>query len=158
MPWQILLNLIIAGVWMFLHDAWNVASFSVGYVLGLILLFAMRHFFPERFYAARFIAIIKLIVLFLKELVVSSIIIIQQITRRELDIAPGVIKLETPLRGEWEITTLSCLITLTPGSVVLETCPEQGILYVHAMDIPKGKNMIIETQKKFEKAIMEVTR
>lgn len=143
---------------MFLHDSWNLLSFVTGYLVGLVIIFAMRRFFPNPFYIYRLIAVAKLLYIFMEELVKSSIAIIIQITRPKLNIAPGISKMETPLRNEWEITILSCLITLTPGSVVLDANAQNGILYVHIMDIPESEKMVLEAKNRFEKAIMEVTR
>ena len=55
-----------------------------------------------------------------------------------------------------EITLLSCLLTLTPGSVVIETAPEQGILYLHVMDLTDIEDTIYKSKIVFEKAILEV--
>lgn len=38
MAFQIVLNLIIAFVWMFLNNAWNGVGFLIGYLLGLLLI------------------------------------------------------------------------------------------------------------------------
>ena len=75
-----------------------------------------------------------------------------------MDLAPGIFSLETHLDGDWEITALAMLITLTPGSVAMEVSPDGKILYVHAIDIPDAKRTVIKSINAFEKAIMEVTR
>lgn len=159
MTMQILLNLVIAMVWMLLHDEWNTLTFAEGYVVGLIMIFALRRFFPTAFYGKRVWAILRLIGLFSVELVKSSLLVIGQITRPKLNIQPGIFKMETVLKGDWEITMLSSLITLTPGSVVIEVAPEEGIMYVHAMDVSESlENAVEKTKLRFEKAIIEVMR
>ena len=50
------------------------------------------------------------------------------------------------------------LLTLTPGSVVMEVNPEGDMFYIHAMDIEKSKEDVLRSIERFEKAIMEVTR
>ena len=77
MAFQIVLNLIIAFVWMFLNNAWNGIGFLVGFMLGLLLIGGMRRFFPQRFYVVRVWAIFKLIGLLFKELVRASIEVIR---------------------------------------------------------------------------------
>jgi len=154
---QILLNLIIALVWMLLHDRWEADAFATGYAIGLIIIFALRRFFPEPFYGRRLWAILKLLYLFNRELVKSTIVVIRQVTRPRLNIEPGIFRMETKLRSEWEITLLSMLITLTPGSVVMEAVPEEGLLYVHAMDATEFVQGVLESKRVFEEAILEVT-
>lgn len=154
---QILLNLLIGTVWMLLHDRWDANSFAIGYLVGMLIIFFMRRYFPDPFYVKRLWAIVKLVYLFIRELVLSTIVVIRQVTRPRLNIRPGIFKFTTVLRNDWEITLLSMLITLTPGSVVMEVSPEDGIVYVHAMDADEFERGIMASKRVFEKAILEVT-
>lgn len=158
MTTQILLNLIVAVVWMLLHNRWNAMTFFAGYLVGALFLFMLRRFFHEPFYAARLWAAIKLAWLFIVELVKSTFVVIGQVTRPRLNVRPGIFRVTTPLRAAWQITLLSNLITLTPGSVVMEVDPEQGVMYIHAMDADEFKRSILASKRIFEKAIMEVAR
>lgn len=158
LTFQILLNLLIAFVWMLLHDHWNLGTFMVGYLIGFLFIFAMRRFFPTPFYAKRTWAILKLLWLFIVELVISTFVVIRQVLRPRLDIRPGIFKVRTSLTNEWEIALLSTLITLTPGSVVMEVAPEDGTMYIHAMDAREFKRSIMKSKRTFEKAIAEVTK
>lgn len=154
---QILLNLLIAMVWMLLHDTWDTLTFTVGYIIGMIIIFTLRRFFPAPFYVRRLWSILKLLHLFNLELIKSSFTVIGQVTRPTLNIEPGIFKVETDLKTDLEITILSNLITLTPGSVVMEVDPEAGILYIHAMDSSEFLTSILKSKIMFEKAIQEVT-
>ena len=62
------------------------------------------------------------------------------------------------MKSDVEVTMLSLLLTLTPGSVVMEVSPEGDTLYIHAMDVEQSRDGLIKQLKNFEKAIMEVTR
>lgn len=158
MPVQVLLNLFIAFLWMFLQDEWSFLAFVIGYIVGLIVLFSLRRFFPTSFYTRRFIAIIKLFFLFLFESIVSSIAIIREVIRPKINVTPGIFKMETELEGNIEITLLALLLTLTPGSVVMEVSPDNKVFYLHALSLPESKVAVFKSQQKYEKAIKEVTR
>ncbi|MBP1996950.1 Na+/H+ antiporter subunit E [Paenibacillus eucommiae] len=155
---QILLNLLIAFVWMLLNESWNVVVFGIGYSIGFIIILLMRRFFPERFYGRKIISIIKLFSLFIIELFKSSFVVFLQVTRPKLNIQPGIFRSETVLKTNWEITMLTTLLTLTPGSVVMEIDPKAGVMFIHAMDVTEFRNGFIKTKQKFEKAIIEVMR
>lgn len=64
MAFQILLNFMIAITWMLLQDDYSFITFFIGYLLGIIILFALRRFFPRRFYLYNIAAVIKLIFIF----------------------------------------------------------------------------------------------
>ncbi|AXF57274.1 Na+/H+ antiporter subunit E [Salicibibacter kimchii] len=158
MPFQILINLLIAFLWVTLQDDWSLPTFTLGYLLGLAIVFLLRRFFNEKFYLHRVWAIFVLFLIFLWELIHSTIVVTGQILRPKLNITPGVFKLETELESNWEITTLALLFMLTPGSVVIEVSPDRRTFYMHAMDIPISSDMVLASHVRFEKAIMEVTR
>ncbi|WP_202080729.1 Na+/H+ antiporter subunit E [Caldalkalibacillus salinus] len=155
---QILLNLVIAVVWMFLTNTWDAVAFFKGYIIGLGLIFLLRRFIPETFYLRRVLAALNLITLFFKELVISSLIVVKQVLSPKLNIRPGIFALHTDLEGDWEITVLCLLITLTPGTLSLEVSPDNKVIYIHAMDIPDAESVVNDIKQTFEKAIMEVTR
>ncbi|WP_096273282.1 Na+/H+ antiporter subunit E [Paucisalibacillus globulus] len=157
MPFQILVNIFIAFLWMFFQDEWNFLSFLSGYIVGLIILFFMRRFFQKPFYLFFVWAALKLLFVFARELMSSAIVVIGQILRPK-NITPGIFKIDTDLEGDVEITLLSLLICLTPGSVVMEVTPDGKSLYVHAMDIPDSKESVLKSQIIFERAIKDVTR
>ncbi|MGD6832647.1 Na+/H+ antiporter subunit E [Sutcliffiella halmapala] len=158
MAFQILINILVAGTWMFLKNDWSFPSFFVGYFWGLLLILAMRRFIPGRFYFSRIIAAGKLFFLFLRELLLANVQVIRDILRPNLDIKPGIFALPTDLKSDWEITLLSLLITLTPGTLVMDISDDNKILYIHAINMPDADQAISDIKNSFEKAIMEVTR
>ncbi|NLW07950.1 MAG: Na+/H+ antiporter subunit E [Clostridia bacterium] len=158
MSLQLLLNLFIAFLWMLLSNAWNSTTFMIGYLIGLILVFIMRRFFPTPFYLQKVLAIIKFLYVAIRELISSSIFVLKQAVSPRKTFVTGIFALNTVLEGDLEITILSLLITLTPGSVVIEVSPDGKVLYIHAMGIPDEKATVIPAIHAFEKAIMEVTR
>jgi len=160
MPAQFLLNVFIAVLWTLIsdEDELKFTTLVAGYLVGIAIVFLMHRFFGERFYLGRFLALLKLIYIFVVELYRSSIFVIKHILSRNISIKPGIFKYETELKGEWEVTALALLLTLTPGSVIMEVTPEGNAFYIHAMDVEESKEMFLLSFDKFEKAIMEVSR
>lgn len=160
MPAQFLLNLFIAFLWMMFvdEDELRFSTFSAGYVVGAVIVFLMHRFFGEQFYLRRFYALLKLVLIFNWELILSSVFVLKHILSPKIHIKPGIFKYETVLSGEWEVPALALLLTLTPGSVVMEVTPEGNVFFIHAMDMEQSQENLIKSLAKFEKAIMEVTR
>ncbi|MBD1382589.1 Na+/H+ antiporter subunit E [Metabacillus arenae] len=158
MAFQILLNFFLAFVWMFLQADYSGITFIIGYVLGIGVLFVLRRFFHRRFYINNVIAIIKLFLIFCRELITANIAVLKVVLSPKLHNRPGIFAFETTLEKDWEITILSNLITLTPGTLVLDVSMDNKILYVHAMDIADSEESKREIRDSFEKAIKEVSR
>ena len=64
----------------------------------------------------------------------------------------------TVLEKDWEVTLLSSLITLTPGTIVVHVSDDQRTLYVHAIDVDDVEEAINSIKQSFEQAILEVSR
>lgn len=160
MAGQFILNLFIAALWLLLQDEITpkFTTFLMGFIVGIGILYAMHRFYGTQFYLRRVFSIIRLMLLFNWELLLSSYSVLKQIMTPNLTITPGIFTYKTELKGDWEITALALLLTLTPGSVVMEVSEEGDLFYIHAMDMEESKDAVIRSIGKFEQAIMEVTR
>ncbi|HLR72708.1 MAG TPA: Na+/H+ antiporter subunit E [Pseudogracilibacillus sp.] len=160
MAGQFLLNLFITLLWVLLKDESELYLQTIvsGFIVGAFITLTMRRFFGGQFYLIRVYAILKLIAIFISETLQSSIVVIKHILSPKINIEPGIFTYETTLRSEWEVTALAMLLTLTPGSVVMEINETGNVLYIHAMDINRYKGDLEKSLGTFEKAIMEVTR
>lgn len=103
-------------------------------------------------------AIVKLLVLFNKELLVSGIAVLIEVIRPRIKVRPGIIRLDTELKTDFEITLLACLICLTPGTLTLDVSRDGSTLFIHAMNINESEDLAAQIKNSFEKAILEVTR
>jgi multicomponent Na+:H+ antiporter subunit E len=158
MPVQVLLNIFIAYLWMFLQEDMSILNFISGYFVGLFILLCIRRFFKKPFYIFTLAAIGKLFVLFIHELNTSAMMVMKHVLRPKIDVKPGIFKVETDLEGDLEITLLSLLICLTPGSVIMEVTPDSKVLYVHGLNMPESRDSVLKSKSVFEKAIKDVTR
>ena len=158
MAFQLLLNVFIAFLWMFLTVTFNASTFIVGFLLGALMLWITKGFFPGRFYMNRVWAVIKLILLFFKELIMANVHVLVLIVQPKMPIKPAIFALPTVLEKDWEITLLSSLITLTPGTLVIDVSDDSKTLYIHALDYGDADEAIDSIKNTFEKAIQEVSR
>lgn len=157
MAFQILLNMFIALTWMFLSVSFKPTTFIIGYLIGLFMIYILRKSFSSRFYMTRVWAVVKLIVLFLKELILSNFSVLKLIVKPEMPIRPAIFAMPTVLEKDWEITLLSSLITLTPGTVVIDISDDNKTLYIHTIDFEDVDDAINSIKNTFEKAILEVS-
>lgn len=158
MAFQILLNVVLAFLWMFIKVSYDPISFIKGYIFGIVIIFILRRYFRSRFYLSRIWSMIKLTLIFFRELILSNVAIVKIVLKPKIDMRPGIFALETELTEDWQITLLSSLITLTPGTLVISVSEDNKILFVHAMDIGEVEDEINSIKNTFERAILEVSR
>lgn len=158
MAFQLLLNVLLGFMWMVMTVSFEPVAFFKGYLFGLLILYIFRNFYSSRFYLFRILAVLNLTYIFIRELISSNIAVVKTVLKPKLDMKPGIFAYPTILEKNWEITILANLITLTPGTLVIEVSPDNKILYVHALDINDAQESIDSIKNTFEKAILEVGR
>lgn len=158
MSLQVLLNFFLALVWMFMTVSFTPSGFIIGFLIGLGIIILMRRFFSKRLYILRVWALISLFLLFLRELFMSSIQVLSIVISPKMNIKPAIFEMETELDDDWQVTLLSALITLTPGTLVIGISEDQKRLYIHALDFEDIDSAVSSIKNTFERAILEVSR
>ncbi|GGN56099.1 Na+/H+ antiporter subunit E [Oceanobacillus indicireducens] len=160
MALQILLNILIAVLWMFLQSSFTPATFVFGYLIGILILYLMRKFLIVKFdlRKVRIWALVKLFFLFVVELAKANIDMVKVVLNPRMDHQPGIVAVRTKLNTEVEITLLAALISLTPGTVSMDFSPDNKTIYIHAIDVPDKEEMRKDIHNSFERAILEVMR
>ena len=157
MSYQIILNMILALTWMFLTTSATGPSFVIGYLLGAIILYLFRRFFDTPFYLRKVVSVVKLLLIFIRELLIANLDVFKAILRPKLELKPGIFSYETTLKKDWQITLLANMITLTPGTLVMEISPDNQTLYIHALNIGEIDEMTAGIRDSFERVIKEVS-
>lgn len=158
MTFQIVVNMIIALIWMFLSESYTLITFLFGYIIGILLLTLLHRFLPGKFYIKPVYKIIVLCLIFIRELILSNLEIVKFVYRKKNNFEPGIFALPIEVEKNWEITLLANLITLTPGTLTVAVSEDNTKLFIHAMHIDDIEDSINDIKNTFEKAIMEVTK
>ena len=158
MPFQIVVNLLIAIIWMFLLNSLTFSNFLFGYIIGIFVLYILRYFLGFDFYFRKTWSFIKLIFIFIRELVKANFDVVRVVMSRNLNNQPGIVEVDTRLDTNFEIATLAALISLTPGTVSMDFSLDNKKIYVHALDVPNKIEMIADIRDTLERAILEVTK
>jgi multicomponent Na+:H+ antiporter subunit E len=128
------LNIALALAWAALTGNFSFAGLMVGFALGFACLYLTRPLFPESgLYFKRVWRWSKLCVLFLYELVVSSLQVVWEVLTPRHRSRPGVIAMPLDVKREMEVLLVTNLISLTPGTLSLDVTEDCNTLFIHAM-------------------------
>lgn len=143
-----ILNIVLAVTWAALTGTFTLTGLAVGFVLGSAALYLTKPLFPgcDRYFR-RVWSWSKLCVLFLWELIVSSIQVVWDVLTPEHKAQPGIISVPLDVKTEMEIFLVTNLISLTPGTLSLDVTEDGKTLYIHAMfaDDPDAIRQQIKT-------------
>lgn len=158
MSFQLLINILLAFLWMLMSAEFTVGTFVTGFIIGLVAVYILRNFLPGRFYIKRLYWIIRLFFIFILELIKANIEVAKIVLSPKIDIHPGFYAYPNDLEEEWEVALLSTLITLTPGTVVVAISDDYSIIYIHGLNMDDADAEIETIKNSFEKVIKEVAK
>lgn len=149
------INLLLAAAWAALAGAFTLANLGIGYLLGFVALWAVRPLFPDDAYFMRVPRLARLALVFLRELLLSSIRVMRDVLSPRPSNRPGIVAVPLKATTETELLLVSSLVTLTPGTLSLDLSADGGALYVHAMFVDDPQALRVEIAEVLERPVLE---
>jgi multicomponent Na+:H+ antiporter subunit E len=153
-----LFNILLAIAWMLLVGDFTAGTFTLGMVVGYLILWLSRSAWRETKYFSKIPLVIKFVLYFLKELLVANLRVAFDIITPKDYMEPGVIAFPLDVKTDIEITLFANLVTLTPGTLSLDVSPDRKTLYVHALYVKDAVGFCDELKEGLEKRLIEVMR
>ncbi|MBF0713822.1 Na+/H+ antiporter subunit E [Gemella sp. GH3] len=153
---QILINIVIGFLWMVLSNGYNTEYFAVGFFWGAIIIIIFKKLLPGQLYFLYIYKWLKLILLFLIELIKADIAVLKLMYKPKLNVNPAIFEYPLDVKKDWQITLLANMITLTPGTITVNVSHDNSKLFIHRLDTEDINGEIEAIKSSFEKAILEV--
>ena len=153
-----LLVLILALLWAGTTGSFSGLNLLFGGLLGLAAAFLLRDSLSSRRGLRRMGRIIRLLALFLYELMASAVRVALVVIRPDLKavVRPAIVAVPLSVTSDAEITLLANLTTLTPGTLSIDVSPDRKHLYVHALTMDDREALIADIVNGFEKQVKAV--
>lgn len=126
-------NLIFAVVWVAITGSANLFGFVSGFAVGYAALWLLQPLMGASRYYSRVIAWIRLLVMFVYELLASSFEVLVDILTPQHRANPAIIEMPLDVKTDAGILLVTNLISLTPGTLSLDVSEDRQTLLVHAM-------------------------
>lgn len=127
------LNLVLAVVWVFLFGEISLNSLLVGFVVGFAVVALHQKLLGSSSYSRAVVAIVKLMAIFSHRLWLASLQLVRDILRPEPNFSPAIVAFHTGDLHSTDLAILANLISLTPGSLVMDADARACILFVHCL-------------------------
>lgn len=154
----LLLNVLLALVWVALSGEFNSANFLAGFLLGYFTLWLVQRAVGPSRYFSKVLGVVTFVAFFLWELILASLRVALDVMTVGHRMRPGVIAVPLEANSDAEITLLANLITLTPGSLSLDVSTDRSVLYVHEMYIEDVEQVRRRLKAGFERRVLQVLR
>ncbi|CAA0103835.1 Na(+)/H(+) antiporter subunit E [BD1-7 clade bacterium] len=153
-----LLNILLALGWMVINGQYQSTDFLVGFVVGFLSLWLTEPFRGKPSYGRKVWAAIELFVVFLYQLLTSSLQVVWDVITPQHLSDPAIINVPMDVKSDMQIMLLANIVSLTPGTLTLNVSDCRQYLIVHAMFGSDKQAVIDDIKHTFERRILEVTR
>jgi len=152
-------NILLSMLWALLTGRVSVGSLSTGFLLGYI---ALTLLYPGKEgrnnYFRKSMQIIRFVLVFIRELLVSSWRVAIDVVKPLPLMRPGVVGIPLDAETDLEITMLANVISLTPGTLSLDVSEDRKTLYIHAMYVINPDDLRREIKERLERPLLEMLR
>lgn len=114
----------------------------VGLIVSIIIGYFTSPLFVKKdglwiFKRGRIFNLLAYIPFYFIELVKANIDVAKIAFSKDLDINPGIVKIETDLKSDYGLAMLANSITLTPGTITMDIYEEdeKNYMYIHWLDV-----------------------
>lgn len=149
---------VMAAGWLLFTGVYSMPNFIEGAIVSGVIVFITRVVKPFRLIIIRTLRLIGFFFFFLYELVLANLKIAWDIITPRHRMTPGIVAVPLDAKTDFEITLLSILITLTPGTLSLDISDDRKLLFVHVMYLDSPESVIKEIKTGFERRILEILR
>lgn len=142
-------------LWLLLNETLSLGQALMGAALGIWLGWASTRLRPLRAYPRRVWLLPGLIWRVFTDVVRSNWAVAQFIWRPRLPMSPGFLNVPLDLRDPHGLAMLSCIITYTPGTVLVDISSDY-IMTLHVLDLQNDDEWITLIKQRYERTLIEV--
>lgn len=147
-------NVLLAIVWAVLAGEFTLFSIASGFTLGFVALWLVQPLTGSSSYFFRVFAWIWLLVIFLYELVVSSIEVAWDVVTPQHRARPAIIEMPLDVKSDAGILLVTNLISLTPGTLSIDVSDDRSTLKIHAMFADDPESLVRNLKSGMEKWVI----
>jgi multicomponent Na+:H+ antiporter subunit E len=153
-----LVNLLLALVWGAMTGVFTVPNLLLGYAFGFIVLLSLRRIIPPSPYFTRIPTLLGFLGYYLVDLVRANLRVAYDVVTPPFHMQPSIIAVPLDARTDLEITLLSNLVTMTPGTLTVDISEDRRTLYIHAMFAADPDEVRREIKDGLERRVLELLR
>lgn len=153
-----LMNLLLSFIWVALTGSMYYSNFLFGFLLGFFILWVMNRQDADRRYFNKVPKTIGFIFYFLYEMIAANVQVAYDVITPNYFFKPGIIRYPLEATTDIEINLLSTMISMTPGTLILDISEDKKSLFIHVMYLKDREHFIAQIKKGFEHKLLEILR
>ena len=155
---RFLLNVMLTLIWLALTGIFTYINMFIGFVISYFILCILSRNSEDKRYFTIVFKVIGFFFFFLYELLKANWEVAYEVMTSKLHMKPGIVKIEMEAKTDLEITLLSTMISLTPGTLVVDISDDRKVMYVHGMYLEDKAKFIESIKLGLEKPLLNIMR
>jgi len=151
-----LLSLALLLIWLLLNDSAAPGQIVLAAAFGFVIPLFTRRFWPERAGFRRPALAVQLAGRVLLDIVVANFVVTRIVLGPRDAIKPAFVRVPLDVTGEFGVTALASVISLTPGTVSAELDSDRRHLLVHALSEEEPNALVRHIKSRYEMPIKEI--
>lgn len=151
-----LINILMAVLWAAYQDQWSTNSVVIGFVVGYVLLSILH-----RGYGSLIFNVVSYVIFLIWSILKSSVQVAWIVLKPTLKLDQGIVAIPLEAQTDLEVSLLATSITLTPGTLSVDTgwdAQDEHVLYVHNLVMGNADDVRRSIKQDFERRILRITR
>jgi multicomponent Na+:H+ antiporter subunit E len=155
---RFLLNVMLTLIWLALTGIFTYINMFIGFVISYFILWILSRNSEDKRYFTIAFKVLGFFFFFLYEMLKANWQVAYEVMTSHLHMKPGIVKIELEAKTDLEITLLSNLISLTPGTLVVDVSDDRKVMYVHGMYLEDKAKFIESIKLGLEKPLLNIMR
>ena len=151
-------NLLLALGWVAMSGHFDVINLLVGFAFGYGVLFFMQRVIGRSSYFTRTVVLVRFVGFYLLEVLRANVRVAYDVITPTSQAKPGIVAVPLDARTDVEITLLSNLVTMTPGSLAVDVADDRSVIYVHSMFLEDPDELRRAIKEDLERRVLELLR
>jgi multicomponent K+:H+ antiporter subunit E len=151
-----ILSLSLVLLWLLLNNSTSPGHILLGALLAVLIPLFSRRFWPMRLHLARPALVPGFVGLVLWDILVANFRVALLVLGPAERIRPRFVEVPLELEGDFPLTLLAGVVSLTPGTVSAEIDEERRRLLVHALSEDEPEVLVQAIKRRYETPIREI--
>lgn len=155
---RFLLNVILTLVWIALTGQFTYVNLFFGFTISFLVLWVISNNSEDRKYFTFTFKVIGFFFFFLFEMIKANIDVAKEVLSIKYKMKPGIVKMELEAQTDLEITLLATLISLTPGTLVIDISHDRKMIFIHGIHLEDREKFLHSIKYGLERPLLNILR
>lgn len=133
-------------------------NFIFGFLISFGILYVITINKQDRKYFTILPKLVSFFLFMFWEIIKTNLVTVKESLYAKSKLKPAVVKVPLTVESDLEITILAIMVSVTPGTLVMDISDDKKVMYVHVMHVSNKQDFIDEVKNKFEKRLLEILK